>query len=65
MEGSILRSARGSNGFGYDPLFRVEGRDRTTAELSPEAKHAVSHRGKALRRMKALIDATDVFAGIA
>ena len=52
MEGTILRSARGSNGFGYDPLFQVEGRDRTTAELSPEAKHAVSHRGKALRRMK-------------
>ncbi len=56
VEGRILRSPRGSNGFGYDPLFFIEPLGRTTAELSPREKHEVSHRGKALRRMKALIE---------
>ena len=55
-EGRILRSPRGSNGFGYDPLFYVESLGRTTAELSPDEKHAISHRGKALRRMKGLME---------
>lgn len=52
VEGRILRSPRGSNGFGYDPLFYVESLGKATAELSPVEKHAVSHRGKALRRMR-------------
>lgn len=56
VEGRILRSPRGSNGFGYDPLFLIESLGRTTAELSPPEKHAVSHRGKALRRLKGLMD---------
>ena len=56
VEGRMLRSPRGSNGFGYDPLFLVEAMGRTTAELSPEDKHWISHRGKALRRLRALID---------
>jgi XTP/dITP diphosphohydrolase len=55
VEGTILRSPRGTNGFGYDPLFHVEEVGRTTAELSPEEKHRVSHRGKALRRMKVMM----------
>ena len=56
VEGRILREPRGSNGFGYDPLFFIESLGRTTAELSPTTKHEVSHRGKALRRLRALMD---------
>jgi len=56
VEGRILRSPRGANGFGYDPLFYVEAMGRTTAELSPDEKHAISHRGKALRRMRGLME---------
>lgn len=51
MPGRILRAERGAGGFGYDPLFAADGYDVSTAELSPEAKDAVSHRGKALRAM--------------
>lgn len=50
--GSILRVARGPGGFGYDPLFLVGGLERTAAELAPAEKHAVSHRGSALRQMR-------------
>jgi XTP/dITP diphosphohydrolase len=56
VEGRILRSPRGSNGFGYDPLFYIDALGRTTAELSPREKHEVSHRGKALRRLRALME---------
>lgn len=55
IEGCIIRSPRGSNGFGYDPLFLVPSLDRTTAELSPQEKHRISHRGKALARLKSLM----------
>jgi XTP/dITP diphosphohydrolase len=55
VEGRVLREPRGSNGFGYDPLFLVPQLGRTTAELAPEEKHKISHRGKALRRMRALM----------
>jgi XTP/dITP diphosphohydrolase len=48
-EGRIGTEARGAGGFGYDPWFVPEGEARTMAELSPEEKHAISHRGKALR----------------
>jgi XTP/dITP diphosphohydrolase len=48
VEGRILRNPRGSNGFGYDPLFLIDELGRTTAELPPEEKHRISHRGKAL-----------------
>jgi XTP/dITP diphosphohydrolase len=58
VEGRILRSPRGSNGFGYDPLFLIDSLDRTTAELPPDQKHAVSHRGKALRRLRESMSAT-------
>jgi XTP/dITP diphosphohydrolase len=58
MEGRILRTPRGCNGFGYDPLFEVESLERTSAELSPQEKHRVSHRGKALRRLRLLIAQT-------
>ena len=48
-EGRIALEPRGSGGFGYDPWFVPEGESRTMAELSPEEKHAISHRGKAMR----------------
>ena len=47
--GTIIRAERGTNGFGYDPIFVPEGETRTSAELSPEEKDADSHRGRALR----------------
>lgn len=46
--GSIARAPRGDGGFGYDPVFVPHGEQRTAAELSPEEKDAVSHRGRAL-----------------
>ena len=49
--GTITREPRGANGFGYDPVFRPEGHDVTSAELSPEEKDALSHRGRALRQL--------------
>ena len=51
-EGSIVRTARGNRGFGYDPLFLVEGTDRTMAELSSDEKNAISHRGRALAAIR-------------
>lgn len=55
VHGRIIQAPRGSNGFGYDPLFHVAQTGCTTAELSPEEKHRISHRGAALRRMRALM----------
>jgi len=55
VEGVLLRSPRGSNGFGYDPLFFFPQLGKTTAELEPDQKHAISHRGKALRRLRELM----------
>jgi XTP/dITP diphosphohydrolase len=56
-EGSIAREARGSGGFGYDPVFVPAGNMRTAAELSPADKNLVSHRGKALRALIAMLRA--------
>lgn len=49
MHGRILREERGEGGFGYDPLFAPDDHDVSSAELLPEVKDAISHRGKALR----------------
>jgi XTP/dITP diphosphohydrolase len=49
MDGVITESMRGSEGFGYDPVFMPDGYDRTYAELDPEKKNRISHRGKALQ----------------
>jgi XTP/dITP diphosphohydrolase len=49
--GTIARKPGGSNGFGYDPVFLPEGEDRAAAEMTPEEKDAVSHRGRALRAL--------------
>jgi XTP/dITP diphosphohydrolase len=54
--GHILEEARGNGGFGYDPLFLVEGFDRTMAELSLEEKNRISHRGQALRQLKEYLE---------
>lgn len=56
-EGRILREPRGSNGFGYDPLFLVPTHECTAAELAPETKNALSHRGQALRALVAELTA--------
>lgn len=50
-EGVIAHEKRGSNGFGYDPIFFVPSLDRVMAELSPEEKGAISHRGNAIRKL--------------
>ncbi|MFB9682684.1 RdgB/HAM1 family non-canonical purine NTP pyrophosphatase [Amycolatopsis plumensis] len=47
--GTLIRERRGTNGFGYDPIFRPDGESRTSAEMEPAEKDAVSHRGLALR----------------
>ncbi len=52
FEGTIAEEPAGENGFGYDPIFYVEERGCTSAELSPEEKNAMSHRGNALRGMR-------------
>jgi len=50
-EGRIAEAARGEGGFGFDPVFIPDGETRTMAELAPEQKNAISHRGRAMRRM--------------
>ncbi|AWL06419.1 RdgB/HAM1 family non-canonical purine NTP pyrophosphatase [Massilia oculi] len=49
--GEIIASPRGENGFGYDPHFLIPSLGKTTAELAPEEKNALSHRGQALRAL--------------
>ena len=56
VEGRVIRAARGANGFGYDPLFLIDELGKTTAELAPDEKHAISHRGKALRHLRKLME---------
>lgn len=53
--GRILTAPRGHHGFGYDPLFLIEPLDRTVAELSPEEKNQLSHRGRAAAAMRPLL----------
>ena len=55
IEGYIGWKESGENGFGYDPIFYLYETDRSTAELPPEEKNAVSHRGRALRKMKEIL----------
>lgn len=51
LEGTLIDSPRGTNGFGYDPIFTPRGYVLTTAELTPEEKDAISHRGQAFRAL--------------
>jgi XTP/dITP diphosphohydrolase len=57
VEGRLIRVPRGSGGFGYDPIFLPDGSGLTTAEMSPEAKDAISHRGRAFRALAPFIAA--------
>ncbi|WP_413627172.1 XTP/dITP diphosphatase [Fructilactobacillus vespulae] len=56
VSGEILLEKRGQNGFGYDPLFFVPGKQKTLAEMSDDEKNSISHRGKALRKLTTVID---------
>lgn len=51
IDGTLIREPRGTNGFGYDPIFVPVGESRTTAEMSAEEKDAISHRGRAMRAL--------------
>ncbi len=62
MPGRVIRETRGTGGFGYDVLFVAEGHDRTSAELPPDEKDAISHRGKALREIAPVV--ADVLVGL-
>jgi XTP/dITP diphosphohydrolase len=59
LEGRITHAPRGANGFGYDPVFLLPNRGLTTAELPPEEKNRISHRGqalaKAVKRLRGLL----------
>ena len=55
IEGYIGYEEEGENGFGYDPIFRVDEFNCSTAQLSPEQKNKISHRGKALTAMKKIL----------
>jgi XTP/dITP diphosphohydrolase len=55
LTGSIGFERRGSNGFGYDPIFIVEGIGKTLAEFTPEEKNALSHRGRALAKIRPIV----------
>ena len=57
LDGSLATAPRGTNGFGYDPIFVPEGAELTTAEMSPPDKDKISHRAKALRALAPIIAA--------
>ena len=65
VEGRLIRSPRGSGGFGYDPIFLPDGFGQTTAEMTAEAKDAISHRGRAFRALAPFITAGFITAGSA
>jgi len=56
IEGRIAHEPAGENGFGYDPIFYLPDRKLTTAQISPEEKNAISHRGKALRAIRETLE---------
>ena len=56
LEGSLIREPSGSNGFGYDPIFTPRGYVLTTAELTPQEKDAISHRGQAFRALAPVLN---------
>ncbi len=58
-EGTLEPKRRGAGGFGYDPIFVPEGWDETMAELTPEQKDRISHRGRAFRALAGLLEGPD------
>lgn len=59
VDGEILTEPHGEGGFGYDPVFRPAGWDKSFAEASPESKNAVSHRGRAVRALMNYLNSTE------
>ena len=57
LRGRLIREPRGTNGFGYDPIFVPDGENRTTAEMTADEKDAISHRGRAFRGLAETIAA--------
>jgi XTP/dITP diphosphohydrolase len=55
MRGRLIRAPRGTGGFGYDPIFVPDGHTRTSAELTPAEKDAISHRGQAMRALASIL----------
>ncbi|HEX6473059.1 MAG TPA: RdgB/HAM1 family non-canonical purine NTP pyrophosphatase [Streptosporangiaceae bacterium] len=55
LDGRIIDAPRGTGGFGYDPIFVPDGESRTTAEMSPAEKDAISHRGRAFRALAKIL----------
>jgi XTP/dITP diphosphohydrolase len=55
LDGVLTRAPRGANGFGYDPIFVPHGEQRTTAEMAPAEKDAISHRGRAFRALAPIV----------
>ena len=58
VPGAIAPAMRGGEGFGYDPLFLPEGGERSMAEMTREEKAAISHRGRAARRLASALGST-------
>ena len=56
VDGQILTEQRGTDGFGYDPIFLPDGFDQTFAEMDAAAKNAISHRGRAMQQLKMFLD---------
>ena len=56
VDGQILTEQRGTDGFGYDPIFLPDGFDQTFAEMDAAAKNAISHRGRAMQQLKTFLD---------
>lgn len=59
--GDIVREPRGTQGFGYDPVFQPLGNDRTFAEMSMAEKNALAHRARAMQKFKSFLAETDFF----
>lgn len=59
-QGEIIETPRGSNGFGYDSLFYIPALHCTAAELSPEEKNTISHRGQALQALQSVLFTTEL-----
>ncbi len=59
VEGSIATERSGKAGFGYDPIFKPEGYDRTFSEMTGEEKNKISHRGKAMAKLVAFLSKLD------
>lgn len=55
LEGTIIRKEQGTNGFGYDPIFFVPGLEKTVAQLQSEEKNNISHRGRAIQKLKPIL----------